>query len=111
MVQMTSDPRMPIGMSRCGCFASCAQVDTASNPIKAKNTTDAPPDTPLPPTGLRAPAWCGRKEGQEGDDDGGGNSDDARRRPSAREGHVDPGRRRQSRRYCDPDVVQQTDAI
>ena len=32
-VQMTSDPRMPIGMSRFGFFVSCAAVDTASNPI------------------------------------------------------------------------------
>ena len=32
-VQMTSDPRMPMGMSFCGFFASCAAVETASNPI------------------------------------------------------------------------------
>ena len=33
MVQTTSDPRMPMGMSRCGFFASCAAVLTASNPM------------------------------------------------------------------------------
>ena len=32
-VQMASEPRMPIGMSRDGFFASCAAVDTASKPI------------------------------------------------------------------------------
>ena len=32
-VQIASEPRMPIGMSRCGFFASCAAVDTASNPM------------------------------------------------------------------------------
>src|SRR5947209_3254733 len=33
MVQMTSDPRMPMGMSLAGFFASCAAVETASNPM------------------------------------------------------------------------------
>ena len=40
---------MPIGMSRFGFFASCAAVDTASNPMKAKNTTPAAPRMPMMP--------------------------------------------------------------
>ena len=32
-VQTASDPRIPTGMSRCGSRASCAAVDTASNPM------------------------------------------------------------------------------
>ena len=48
-VQMTSEPRMPIGMSRFGFLASCAAVDTASNPMKAKNTTPAAPRMPMIP--------------------------------------------------------------
>ena len=32
-VQITSEPRIPIGISRIGLFASCAAVETASNPI------------------------------------------------------------------------------
>ena len=32
-VQIASDARMPIGMSRDGFFASCAAVDTASKPM------------------------------------------------------------------------------
>src|SRR3954469_6562477 len=52
MVQTTSEPRMPIGMSRFGFFASCAAVDTASNPMKAKKTTPAAPRMPImPPSG------------------------------------------------------------
>src|SRR6476469_1944953 len=38
---MASDPRIPIGMSRCGFFDSCAAVETASNPLYAKNLTPA----------------------------------------------------------------------
>ncbi len=49
MVQMTSEPRMPIGMSREGFLASCAAVETASNPMYAKNTTPAAPSTPMMP--------------------------------------------------------------
>src|SRR4029079_5461613 len=51
-VQTASDPRIPIGMSRCGFFASCAAVDTASNPMYAKKITAAPrtsPDNPKCP--------------------------------------------------------------
>ena len=36
-------------MSRCGFFASCAAVDTASKPMKAKKITPAPRSTPLQP--------------------------------------------------------------
>jgi hypothetical protein len=61
MVQMTSDPKMPIGMSRCGRFASCAQVETASKPMKAKNTTEAPLSTPLHPNSPNAPVLSGTK--------------------------------------------------
>ena len=46
---MTSDPMMPIGMSRIGRLASCAAVETASKPMKAKNTTAAPRTTPEKP--------------------------------------------------------------
>ena len=48
-VQIASEPRMPIGMSRLGFFASCAAVETASNPMNAKNTTPAAPSTPMMP--------------------------------------------------------------
>src|SRR2546427_7535308 len=48
-VQTSSDPMMPIGMSFCGFFASCAAVLTASNPMYAKNTIAAPAMTPLQP--------------------------------------------------------------
>src|SRR3974390_1353772 len=57
---MTSEPRIPIGISRIGLLASCAAVETASKPIKAKNTTAAPraiPDQPSIPTA----AWGGMK--------------------------------------------------
>src|SRR5678810_775039 len=48
-VQMANEDRMPIGMSRCGFFASCAAVDTASKPMYEKNTIDAPRNTPPQP--------------------------------------------------------------
>ncbi|WP_428489923.1 hypothetical protein [Rhodopila sp.] len=35
-MQITSDPRMPIGMSRGGSLASCAEVEAASKLMKAK---------------------------------------------------------------------------
>ena len=55
-VHTTRDPRMPIGMSRLGFLASCAAVDTASNPMKAKNTTPAAPKIPIrPPYGCVMP--------------------------------------------------------
>ena len=52
MVQITSEPRMPIGMSFCGLRASCAAVETASNPMYAKKITPAAraiPDQPYSP--------------------------------------------------------------
>jgi hypothetical protein len=48
-VQIARDPRMPIGMSRLGLTVSCAAVDTASNPMYAKNTTPAAPMMPQNP--------------------------------------------------------------
>jgi len=49
-VQITSEPNIPIGKSFLGFFVSCAAVETASNPIKAKNTTPAAPNIPnIPP--------------------------------------------------------------
>src|SRR2546425_642467 len=66
-VQMSSDPMMPIGMSRCGFFASCAAVLTASNPMYAKKTIAAPVKTPLQPnspaTGTPSLAVCGGMNG------------------------------------------------
>jgi len=32
-VQIASEPRMPMGMSRCGFFDSWAAVETVSNPM------------------------------------------------------------------------------
>src|SRR6185312_1290172 len=61
MVQMTSDTMMPIGMSRCGLRASCAAVDTASNPMNAKKITPAPRSTPLQPYSPKWPALGGMK--------------------------------------------------
>src|SRR2546422_1041648 len=66
-VQMSSDPMMPIGMSRCGFFASCAAVLTASNPMYAKKTIAAPVKTPLQPnspaTGTPSLTVCGGMNG------------------------------------------------
>src|SRR5205814_10621181 len=44
---------IPIGMSRCGFFVSSAVVETASKPIKAKNTIAAPLITPPIPVGRK----------------------------------------------------------
>ena len=44
---------IPIGMSRCGFFVSSAVVETASNPMKAKNTIAAPLITPPIPVGRK----------------------------------------------------------
>src|SRR5262249_61463805 len=59
IVQTASDPRMPRGMSRCGLRASCADVDTASKPMYAKNTTAAPRKTPLQPNTPNGPSLGG----------------------------------------------------
>ena len=40
---------MPRGTSRCGLRVSSAVVATMSNPMKAKNTMDAPASTPYHP--------------------------------------------------------------
>src|SRR5437899_8035390 len=58
-VQMTSDQRMPRGMSFWGFFASCAAVDTASNPMNAKKMTPAPRSTPLQPNSPNLPLFGG----------------------------------------------------
>ena len=58
-VQMPSDSRIPIGMSRAGFFASCAAVDTASNPMYAKNITPAPRRMPLHPNSPKLPVLGG----------------------------------------------------
>ncbi len=41
-----------MGMSRLGFLASCAAVETASNPMKAKKTTPPAPRIPMMP-----PKW------------------------------------------------------
>ena len=46
---MISEPRIPIGRSRCGLRVSSAVVATTSNPMKAKNTSAAPATTPPQP--------------------------------------------------------------
>src|SRR5438046_3058097 len=53
-VQISSEPMMPIGMSFCGVFDSCAAVLTAANPLQAKNTIPAPVNTPDAPAGALA---------------------------------------------------------
>src|SRR5215831_1226853 len=62
-VQMSSEAMMPIGRSRCGFFASCAAVDTASNPMYAKKTTPAPVVTPPQPNAPRTPGVAGGMKG------------------------------------------------
>ena len=43
---MPSDARMPRATSRWGFLVSSAVVATTSNPMKAKNTIEAPASTP-----------------------------------------------------------------
>ncbi len=50
---------MPIGMSFCGLRASCAVVETASNPIYAKKITLAPLSTPDQPKWPKWPVFGG----------------------------------------------------
>ena len=52
MVQTIRLAIIPIGKSRFGFFVSSAVVETASNPMKAKNTIAAPPITPPKPLGM-----------------------------------------------------------
>src|SRR5690242_20771844 len=58
-VQIISDPRMPNGKSFCGFLDSCAAVETASNPIYAKNTTLAPRMIPDQPYSPKCPRFFG----------------------------------------------------
>jgi len=60
-VHNASDARMPNGRSRCGFFASCAAVETASKPMYAKNMTAAPRSTPLQPKLPKLPVFGGMK--------------------------------------------------
>src|SRR2546423_1976392 len=60
-VQISSEPMMPIGISFCGFFASCAAVLTASNPMYAKKTRPAPAVTPVQPKAPRSPVLAGMK--------------------------------------------------
>src|SRR5438105_8219622 len=53
VVQTRSEAIIPIGKSRCGFFASCAVVETASNPIYAKNMYAAPAPMPEKPNGAK----------------------------------------------------------
>ena len=50
---------IPIGMSRCGLRVSSAVVETASNPMKAKNTMAAPPIMPAKPVGMKGCQFVG----------------------------------------------------
>jgi hypothetical protein len=50
---------MPMGMSRCGFLASCAAVETASNPMYAKKITAAARNTPLIPNSPNVPVFGG----------------------------------------------------
>ena len=61
MVQTASEPMIPMGMSRCGLRASWAAVETASNPMNAKNTTAAARITPLMPNSPNVPVLGGMK--------------------------------------------------
>jgi len=54
-VQIASEPMIPMGMSRCGFLASCAAVETASNPIYAKKMTPAARMMPLMPYSPKTP--------------------------------------------------------
>src|ERR1700678_1999219 len=50
---------MPMGISRCGFFVSCAAVETASNPMYAKKITPAPRATPDHPYSPKFPVLGG----------------------------------------------------
>src|ERR1700679_1574833 len=54
-VHTTSDAMIPIGKSRCGFFASCAVVLTASNPMYAKNMYADAALIPAKPIGANVP--------------------------------------------------------
>ena len=59
IVQMTSEPMMPIGRSRPGFLLSSAAVETASNPMKAKKMRLAPVYTPANPFGMKGDQFWG----------------------------------------------------
>ena len=59
IVQTTRLAMMPIGMSRCGFFASCAAVETASKPMYAKKMMPAACTTPLQPNWPNIPVFGG----------------------------------------------------
>ena len=59
MVQMISEPMMPIGMSRFGLRASSAVVETASKPMYAKKTIAAPAAIPWNPFGAKGCQFSG----------------------------------------------------
>src|SRR5271170_888917 len=59
MVQMTRLARIPMGMSRCGFFASWAAVEMASKPMYAKKMTPEAAMTPLQPKAPKCPAFGG----------------------------------------------------
>src|SRR5215831_10949529 len=53
IVERISEPMIPMGRSRAGFRVSSATVETASNPIYAKNTIAAPDCTPTHPFGRK----------------------------------------------------------
>ena len=55
-VTMASEPKMPRGRSRFGFLVSSAAVATTSNPMNAKNTSDAAASTPNMPNDRRRSA-------------------------------------------------------
>src|SRR4051812_3857027 len=58
-VQMTSEPRMPMGMSLRGSFASWPAVETASKPMYAKKTMVAARMMPSQPNWFSTPVGSG----------------------------------------------------
>src|SRR3546814_3341547 len=54
-VQVASEPRMPIGRSRCGLRVSSATVETASKPRYAKKIVAAPVMMPTTPKCVSPP--------------------------------------------------------
>src|SRR5439155_14959909 len=59
--QISKEAMMPMGISRCGFFASWAAVLTASNPMYAKKTKPAPLNTPDQPYSPQLPVFGGIK--------------------------------------------------
>src|SRR6202047_1541490 len=65
IVHTTNDAMMPIGRSRCGFLASCAVVETASNPIYAKKIYAAPAPIPPKPIGANVDQSCPQFRSEE----------------------------------------------